>query len=132
MNDPSAARPAASTLPPPPEPAAALLAAELGKVVVGHQVAVEQLLSALLAGGHVLLEGVPGVAKTLLAKALARALDLSFGRIQFTPDLMPADVLGTSVYRAQTGTFELRRGPVFTDVLLADEINRTPAAPVRR
>ncbi len=126
MNDPSAARPAASTLPPPPEPAAALLAAELGKVVVGHQVAVEQLLSALLAGGHVLLEGVPGVAKTLLAKALARALDLSFGRIQFTPDLMPADVLGTSVYRAQTGTFELRRGPVFTDVLLADEINRTP------
>ena len=73
-----------------------------------------------------LLEGVPGVAKTLLAKALARALDLRFGRVQFTPDLMPSDILGTSVYRPDTGTFELRRGPVFTEVLLADEVNRTP------
>jgi MoxR-like ATPase len=108
------------------ETAAGALAAEIAKVVVGHREPVEQLLAALLAGGHVLLEGVPGVAKTLLAKALARALDLGFGRIQFTPDLMPADVLGTSVYRAGTGTFELRRGPIFTDVLLADEINRTP------
>jgi MoxR-like ATPase len=107
-------------------PAAARLEAELGKAVVGQRAAVGQLLCALLAGGHVLLEGVPGVAKTLLAKALARALDLRFGRVQFTPDLMPADVLGTSVYRAEAGAFELRRGPVFTDVLLADEINRTP------
>jgi MoxR-like ATPase len=113
-------------MPQDPEPSADRLQAEIAKAVVGHRVAVEQLLAALLAGGHVLLEGVPGVAKTLLAKALARALDLGFGRIQFTPDLMPADVLGTSVYRAPTGTFELRRGPIFTDVLLADEINRTP------
>jgi MoxR-like ATPase len=106
--------------------AAARLEAEIGKAVVGQRAAVGELLAALLAGGHVLLEGVPGVAKTLLAKALARAVDLRFGRIQFTPDLMPADILGTSVFRAQAGTFELRRGPIFTEVLLADEINRTP------
>jgi MoxR-like ATPase len=106
--------------------ASARLEKEIGKAVVGQREAVADLLAALLAGGHVLLEGVPGVAKTLLAKALARALDLGFGRVQFTPDLMPADILGTSVYRAQTGTFELRRGPIFTDVLLADEVNRTP------
>ncbi len=112
---------------PAPDPgAAARLTAEIGKAVVGQALAVEQLLTALLCGGHVLLEGVPGVAKTLLAKALARALHLSFGRVQFTPDLMPADILGTSVYRAGSGTFELRRGPIFTEVLLADEINRTP------
>ncbi len=105
---------------------AARVEAEIAKAVVGHAEPVRQLLCALLAGGHVLLEGVPGVAKTLLAKALARTLDLRFGRVQFTPDLMPADILGTSVYRAATGSFELRRGPIFTDVLLADEINRTP------
>jgi MoxR-like ATPase len=100
--------------------------AEIAKAVVGQAEPVRQLLAALVAGGHVLLEGVPGVAKTLLAKTLARTLDLKFRRVQFTPDLMPADILGTSVYQAQSGTFELRRGPIFTDVLLADEINRTP------
>jgi MoxR-like ATPase len=99
---------------------------EIGKVVVGQRGPVTELLAALVAGGHVLLEGVPGVAKTLLAKALARALDLRFGRVQFTPDLMPSDILGTSVYRPDSGTFELRRGPIFTEVLLADEVNRTP------
>ncbi|HUL58179.1 MAG TPA: MoxR family ATPase [Anaeromyxobacteraceae bacterium] len=106
--------------------AQARLEAEIGKAVVGQREPVAELLAALFAGGHVLLEGVPGVAKTLLAKALARALDLRFGRVQFTPDLMPADILGTSVFRADRGTFELRRGPVFTEVLLADEVNRTP------
>ncbi len=93
---------------------------------MGQGEAVDELLAAFLAGGHVLLEGVPGVAKTLIAKSLARALDLTFRRVQFTPDLMPADVLGTNVYRAQSGTFELMRGPIFTEVLLADEVNRTP------
>jgi MoxR-like ATPase len=107
-------------------PAAARLEAEIAKVVVGQRGPVSELLAALVAGGHVLLEGVPGVAKTLLAKALARSLDLRFGRVQFTPDLMPSDILGTSVYRPATGTFELRRGPIFTEVLLADEVNRTP------
>ena len=98
----------------------------LGRAVVGQGTAIELLLVALVAGGHVLLEGVPGVAKTLLAKALARALDLRFSRVQLTPDLMPQDILGTNVFRPQSGTFELVKGPVFTDVLLADELNRTP------
>jgi len=107
-------------------PAAARVEAEIAKVVVGQKGPVAELLAALLAGGHVLLEGVPGVAKTLLAKALARALDLRFGRVQFTPDLMPSDIVGTTVYRPDRGTFELRRGPIFVEVLLADEVNRTP------
>lgn len=107
-------------------PLLAALRRELGKAVVGQEQAIESLLVALVAGGHVLLEGVPGVAKTLLAKALARALALEFRRVQFTPDLMPQDLLGTTVFRAETGTFQLLKGPVFTEVLLADELNRTP------
>ena len=103
------------------------LRAEVGKAVVGQQEAVRLCGLALAVGGHLLLEGVPGVAKTLLAKALARALDLAYGRIQFTPDLLPSDIVGTSVYDLQTREFRVRRGPVFTNVLLADEINRAPA-----
>jgi MoxR-like ATPase len=96
----------------------------LASVVLGQSAALADLLTCFLARGHVLLEGVPGVAKTLTARTMARALGLHFGRIQFTPDLMPSDVVGTSVYR--DGGFHLAKGPVFTDVLVADEINRTP------
>jgi MoxR-like ATPase len=99
---------------------------ELAKVVVGQDALVEQVLVALLSQGHVLIEGVPGTAKTLLAKSLAYVLGAGFTRIQFTPDLMPSDVLGTSVYDAAAGAFRLHRGPIFTEILLADEINRTP------
>ncbi len=98
---------------------------EVAKVVVGQDGIVSGVMTALLVQGHVLLEGVPGVAKTLLVKALSAALDLSFSRVQFTPDLMPSDVLGQLVY--QDGDFSFRKGPVFTNLLLADEINRTPA-----
>src|SRR5437588_507647 len=100
--------------------------AELGKVIVGQDEVVEQVLVALLAEGHALLEGVPGTAKTLLVKTLARIVGADFSRIQFTPDLMPSDITGTNVFNTATASFSLRRGPVFTDVLLADEINRTP------
>jgi MoxR-like ATPase len=98
----------------------------LAQVIVGQRRPVEEILAALLAGGHVLLEGVPGVAKTLMARSLAQCLGLAFRRIQFTPDLMPADITGTSVFDLQKGAFHLQRGPVFTNVVLADEINRTP------
>lgn len=100
--------------------------AEVGKAIVGQQEVVEQVLVAVLANGHVLLEGVPGVAKTLLVRALARSLNLEYGRIQFTPDLMPSDVIGTLVFDPKSNDFRLKKGPVFVSVLLADEINRTP------
>ncbi|MFD9896027.1 AAA family ATPase [Amycolatopsis sp. NPDC059027] len=102
------------------------LRAEVGKAVVGNDAAVTGLILALLCRGHVLLEGVPGVAKTLLVRALAAALDLGTTRVQFTPDLMPGDVTGSIVYDAHSGEFSFREGPVFTNLLLADEINRTP------
>ncbi len=99
---------------------------EVGKIVVGQEGTLSGLMAALLVRGHVLLEGVPGVAKTLLAKAVSAALDLRFTRVQFTPDLMPSDVLGQVIYESSTGEFRFREGPVFTNLLLADEINRTP------
>ncbi|WP_430782337.1 AAA family ATPase [Actinoplanes sp. G11-F43] len=102
------------------------LRAEVGKAVVGQDAVVGGVLVALLCGGHVLLEGVPGVAKTLLIRALSTALDLDTKRVQFTPDLMPGDVTGSLIYDAHTGAFNFRAGPVFTNLLLADEINRTP------
>jgi MoxR-like ATPase len=105
---------------------AARLRAEVHKVVVGQDRALDLMLVALLSDGHVLLEGVPGTAKTLLARAFAAALGIGFNRIQFTPDLMPGDVVGTNLFNFQTNAFVLTRGPVFTDVLVADEINRTP------
>lgn len=100
--------------------------AEMGKVIAGQDNTIEQTLVAVLANGHVLLEGVPGVAKTLMVRALAHTLNMQYGRIQFTPDLMPSDVIGTSVFNPKTSEFELRKGPIFVNVLLADEINRTP------
>jgi len=121
----------AAVTPGPPgdtEPRAALAAVrdEVAKAVVGQHSAVTGLLIALLCEGHVLLEGVPGVAKTLLVRALASALSLDGRRLQFTPDLMPGDVTGSLIYDARTAQFEFREGPVFTNLLLADEINRTP------
>ncbi len=102
------------------------LRAEVHKAVVGQDRALDLMLVALLSDGHVLLEGVPGTAKTLLARAFAAALGMEFGRVQFTPDLMPGDVIGTNLFNFQTNAFTLTRGPVFTDLLVADEINRTP------
>ncbi len=100
--------------------------AQTQQVVMGHDQAIDLMLVALLSKGHVLLEGVPGTAKTLLARTFAASLDLAFKRIQFTPDLMPGDIIGTSLFNFQTNRFSLTKGPIFTDVLLADEINRTP------
>lgn len=99
---------------------------ELRKVIVEQDEMIEQCIISLISGGHVLIEGVPGLAKTLMIKALSRTLSLDFKRIQFTPDLMPADVTGTKIFNMQTREFELTKGPVFTNFLLADEINRTP------
>ena len=100
---------------------------EIAKVIVGQEKMVELLIAAILADGHVLIEGVPGVAKTLTAKLLARCIHVPFSRIQFTPDLMPSDVIGTSVFNPQTATFSFKRGPVFSNIVLIDEINRSPA-----
>jgi MoxR-like ATPase len=100
---------------------------EADKVLVGLEEPFELLVVGLLTGGHVLLEGVPGTAKTLMAKTLAHLVQAKFGRIQFTPDLMPSDILGTSVFNMTTGQFNLKKGPIFTQILLADEINRAPA-----
>ena len=100
---------------------------ELAKVVIGQEENITLSFAALLIGGHVLLEGVPGVAKTLIAKSLAKAIDLDFSRVQFTPDLMPSDVTGTSVFNMKNSKFEYKKGPVFTQILLIDEINRAPA-----
>ncbi len=136
-----AAAPAIAAVTPPPAPTAApqvsqrqrasqmlqALRNELQKAVIGQTAVVDDVLTALIAGGHVLVEGVPGLGKTLLVRALARCFGGEFSRIQFTPDLMPSDVTGHAVYDLQTEQFKLRKGPVFTNLLLADEINRAPA-----
>src|SRR5439155_2329335 len=103
------------------------LYAEIAKVIVGQRTLIDRLLIGLLTGGHLLLEGVPGLAKTLAVRTVARTLHLRFQRIQFTPDLLPADVLGTQIYNPRTGEFTIRQGPVFANLILADEINRAPA-----
>ena len=101
--------------------------AEIGKVIVGQESMIEHLLAALLSNGHVLIEGVPGVAKTITAKLLAKTISVDFSRIQFTPDLMPSDILGTSVFNVKTSEFEFKKGPIFSNFILIDEINRSPA-----
>ncbi len=100
---------------------------EMGKVLVGQRLLIDRLLVGLLTGGHLLLEGVPGLAKTLAVRTLARGLRLSFSRIQFTPDLLPADVIGTQIYNPRSGDFSIKKGPIFANIVLADEINRAPA-----
>ena len=103
------------------------LYAELGKVMVGQRTVLERMVMGLLVGGHLLLEGVPGLAKTLAARTLASCLHLSFSRIQFTPDLLPADIVGTQIYNPRSGEFTVKKGPIFANIVLADEINRAPA-----
>src|SRR5690554_797004 len=100
---------------------------ELGKVIVGQHDMLEMLIVSILTDGHSLIEGVPGVAKTLTAKLLAKTLDVDFSRIQFTPDLMPSDILGTSIFNVKTNEFEFKKGPIFSNIVLIDEINRAPA-----
>ena len=104
-----------------------LLMLEINKVIVGQKYMVERLLIGLLGQGHILLEGVPGLAKTLAINTLAQAVDGSFSRIQFTPDLLPADVIGTLIYNMKENDFSIRKGPIFANFVLADEINRAPA-----
>src|ERR1051325_6218674 len=100
---------------------------EISRVIIGQRNMVDRLLIGLLTGGHLLLEGVPGLAKTLAVHTVARGLHLSFRRIQFTPDLLPADVIGTQIYNPRTGEFSIKKGPIFAHFVLADEINRAPA-----
>jgi MoxR-like ATPase len=101
--------------------------ATLGKIIIGQQDSIDLLLAGILADGHILIEGVPGVAKTLMAKLIAKSIDAQYSRIQFTPDLMPSDILGTSVFNPKTTDFEFKHGPVFGNIILIDEINRAPA-----
>jgi MoxR-like ATPase len=103
------------------------LLSEIDKVIVGQRYMIERLLIGLLANGHVLIEGVPGLAKTMAVRTLARAIDTKFQRIQFTPDLLPADLIGTMIYTPSTGAFTTKKGPLFANLILADEINRAPA-----
>jgi MoxR-like ATPase len=100
---------------------------EVGKVIVGQEKMIDRILVAMLANGHILLEGVPGVAKTITAKLISKTIDIGFSRIQFTPDLMPSDILGTSVFNLKTTEFEFKKGPIFSNLILIDEINRAPA-----
>jgi len=100
---------------------------EIGKIMVGQQYLIERLLIGILANGHILVEGVPGLAKTTAVKTLAQAIDINFKRIQFTPDLLPADLMGTQIYLPKTGDFTVKKGPIFSNIILADEINRAPA-----
>src|SRR6266478_3868246 len=104
-----------------------LLNIELGKVIIGQKYMLDRLLIGLLSNGHILLEGVPGLAKTLTIKSLSQAIHAKFSRIQFTPDLLPADVIGTMIYNQQKNEFVVRKGPIFGNFILADEINRAPA-----
>jgi MoxR-like ATPase len=103
------------------------LADEIGKIIVGQHYLIERLLIGILANGHILVEGVPGLAKTTAVKTLAQAIDTRFQRIQFTPDLLPADLMGTQIYLPKTGDFTVKKGPIFSNIILADEINRAPA-----
>ncbi|WP_228239014.1 AAA family ATPase [Allomuricauda sp. M10] len=107
--------------------AVAQIKAELGKVIIGQQNMIELLIISILADGHSLIEGVPGVAKTVTAKLLAKTMNVDFSRIQFTPDLMPSDILGTSIFNVKTSEFEFKKGPLFSNIILIDEINRAPA-----
>lgn len=107
--------------------AVAQIKATLAKIIVGQQQVIDLIIAGILADGHILIEGVPGVAKTLTAKLVAKAIDAKYSRVQFTPDLMPSDVLGTSVFNPQNASFEFKRGPIFGNIILIDEINRAPA-----